>query len=89
MLKTYLYGRLMRYFGDFFRVTGTRWQYLLHSYDLKWGHQLWNVKMLIIFVLSMVVRSVTICDRIREKSASTHTTARHTFHHQAIAVHVD
>ena len=28
-----------------------------------------------------------ICDQILEKPASTHTTARHTFHHQTIAVH--
>ena len=29
------------------------------------------------------------CDWIREKPASTHTTARHTFHHQMIAVHIN
>ena len=36
-----------------------------------------------------LVRDKTICDQIWEKPASTHTTARHTFHHQTIAVHVD
>ena len=30
-----------------------------------------------------------ICDQILEKPASMHTTARHTFHHQTIVVHVD
>ena len=29
------------------------------------------------------------CDQIWEKPASTHTTARHAFHHQTIAVHID
>ena len=29
------------------------------------------------------------CDQIWEKPACTHTTARHTFHHRTIAVHVD
>ena len=29
------------------------------------------------------------CDQILEKTPSTHTTARHTFHHQMIAVYID
>ena len=34
-------------------------------------------------------RANAICDQIWEKPASMHTTARHSFYHQTIAVHVD
>ena len=33
--------------------------------------------------------SMHICDRIWETLASMHTSARHTFHHQTIAVHIN
>ena len=39
--------------------------------------------------VNVILEYIGICDQIWEKPASTHTTARHTFHHQTIAVHVD
>ena len=37
----------------------------------------------------MPYTSLIICDQIWEKPASMNTTARHTFHHQTVTVHVD
>ena len=37
----------------------------------------------------LLTHQVTICDQILEKPPSTYTTSRHTFHHQAIAAHID
>ena len=66
-------------------------------YEEIWGggHILlvysWIKVLFILMILAFegLYTNMLIRDRIWEKPASTHTTARHTFHQQTIAVHTD
>ena len=40
-------------------------------------------------ILMIIQHKATVCDWISEKPAATHTIARHTFHHQMIAVNTN
>ena len=53
------------------------------------GGQIIYVQIYCTNVFKYIIGVAIQCDQIWEKPASMHTTARHTFHHQMIAVHID